>query len=179
MYIASQFRDGDLEDFFAHENQPWPPSLSEHGKLHLPSKKSDLLGLLDSGVVREPPSYFHAKVIDGPAIVHILPFKQVSTFDEYSERVFNAWVRKELLNCDRIDIIWDVYKAGSLKESTREKRGNGLRRKVSGQAKLPANFKDFLRHSLNKQELFDFLTCKASSYDYPANKEINLTSGMS
>lgn len=138
---------------------------------------TDLLGLLDSSWSSAgASSYFHAKVIDGPAIVHILPFKQVSTFDEYSERVFNAWVRKELLNCDRIDIIWE---AGSLKESTREKRGNSLRRKVSGQAKLPANFKDFLRHSLNKQKLFDFLTCKASSYDYPANKEINLTSGMS
>ena len=103
MYIVSQFCDGDLEDFFAHENQPWPPSLSEHGKLRLPSKKSDLLPLFD-GEVPEVPSCFHAKVIDGPTIVHILPLKQSSTFDEYSEDVFNAWVKKELLSCDKIDL---------------------------------------------------------------------------
>lgn len=177
LYIASKFRDGDLEDFFAHENQPWPPSLSDHGKLRLPSKKSDLLSLLDAGPTPEPPTYFHAKMIDGPAIVHILPCKLITTFEDYSENVFNSWVKKELMSCDRIDIIWDVYKEGSLKESTREKRGKGIRRKVSGQAKLPTNFKDFLRDSSNKQELFDFLTCKISSCDFPTDKMIYVTSG--
>ena len=38
LYIASKFRDGDLDDFFSHENHPWPPSISEHGKLCLPTK---------------------------------------------------------------------------------------------------------------------------------------------
>ena len=46
LYIASKFRDNNLEDFFSHENHPWPPSLSENGKLHLPSKKADLLSHL-------------------------------------------------------------------------------------------------------------------------------------
>ena len=39
LYIASKFRDGNLEEFFSHENHPWPPSLSEHGKLNLPTKQ--------------------------------------------------------------------------------------------------------------------------------------------
>ena len=42
LYIASNFRDGNLEEFFSHENHHWPPSLSEHGKLNLPTKKLDL-----------------------------------------------------------------------------------------------------------------------------------------
>lgn len=29
LYIASKFRDGDLEVFFPHENHPWPPSLAD------------------------------------------------------------------------------------------------------------------------------------------------------
>ena len=29
LYIACQIRDGNLEDFFKYENQPWPPSLSQ------------------------------------------------------------------------------------------------------------------------------------------------------
>ena len=33
LYIACQNRDGNLEDFFTYENQPWPPSLSELGQL--------------------------------------------------------------------------------------------------------------------------------------------------
>ncbi|KAK3702948.1 hypothetical protein QZH41_002861 [Actinostola sp. cb2023] len=39
--IASQQKDGDLEEFFMHENQPYPPSLSEFGSLRF-GKKSDL-----------------------------------------------------------------------------------------------------------------------------------------
>ena len=46
LFIASKYRDGDLEDFFSHENHPWPPSISEHEKLQLPNKKSDLLSCL-------------------------------------------------------------------------------------------------------------------------------------
>lgn len=72
-----------------------------------------------------------------------------------------------LQNCDRVDIVWDLYIASSLKESTRQKRGKGIRRKVSGQAKLPANFQDFLRDGRNKEEFFSFLTCKVSEYEYP------------
>ena len=57
LYIASKFGDGDLDNFFAHENHPWCPSLSDHGKLRLPTKKSDLLCLLDAGPTPEPPAY--------------------------------------------------------------------------------------------------------------------------
>ena len=37
-----QHRTGDLDEFFVHENQPYPPSLSEFRKLRF-GKKSDLL----------------------------------------------------------------------------------------------------------------------------------------
>lgn len=33
LYIVCQTRDGNLEDFFKHENQPGPPSISHQGKL--------------------------------------------------------------------------------------------------------------------------------------------------
>ena len=41
IYISCQIRDGDLETFFAHENQATRPSLSLGGKIR-PSAKSDL-----------------------------------------------------------------------------------------------------------------------------------------
>ena len=43
LYISLQNRDGDIEEFFAHEVQSYPPSLSEFGKLYLPGTKSQLL----------------------------------------------------------------------------------------------------------------------------------------
>ena len=46
----------------------------------------------------------------------------------------------------------------SLKESAREKRGKGVKRKVAGHVKLPQNWQAFLEDSSNKKELFDFLT---------------------
>ena len=143
LYIASKYRDGDLENFFSHENHPWPPSLSEHGKLHLPTKKSDLLTLLNAETSTEPSYNFDCKVFDGAAVVHMLPTKQASAFYEYGGKVFLPWTEQQLQNCNRIDIIWDRYIADSLKESTREKRGKGVRRKVRGQTRLPTNFKTF------------------------------------
>ena len=77
LYIASQFRDGDLQDFFTHENQPWPPSLSEHGKLRLPTKISDLLKCIGIQSTTEPRPSFDVMVFDGSAIVHALSTKLV------------------------------------------------------------------------------------------------------
>ena len=155
LYISSQFRDGDLEDFFSHENQPWPPALAEHGKLRLPSKKSGLLSCFDDGADVAPPSSFHV-----------------------NDKVFLPWMERTLQGTGMIDIIWDVYRTQSLKESTREKRGKGIRRKVSGTTKLPSNFQDFLRDSMNKEELIDFLSEIISRFNYPITKEIFFTSGM-
>ena len=46
LYIASQNCDGDLQNFFKHENQPWPPSFSQYGEL-CSGTKSDLLQCLE------------------------------------------------------------------------------------------------------------------------------------
>lgn len=47
LYVACQTRDGDMDNFFSHENQPFPPSLSSYGQLRQ-GKKSDLMGCLES-----------------------------------------------------------------------------------------------------------------------------------
>ena len=45
LYIACQSREGDLQDFFKHENQPSPPSLSQQGQLRQ-GNKADLVKCL-------------------------------------------------------------------------------------------------------------------------------------
>ena len=75
-----------------------------------------------------------------------------------------------------MDVVWDAYVPDSLKESTREKRGKGKRRRVSGGTKLPRNWMQFQRDSVNKEELFAFLTNKVAEHNWPENKAIYITS---
>ena len=82
LYVSVQSRDGDLAEFFAHEIQSFPHSLSDFGKIHLPSTESDLLRCLELLGQPEPPLTYDCKVMDGAIIVHCLP-TSVSTFDEY------------------------------------------------------------------------------------------------
>ena len=178
LFIAMQNRESDLDEFFAHEVQSFPPSLSDFGKLHLTGTKSDLLQCLEQPGQSEPPSAYDCRILDGAVIVHCLPTFTVSTFDKYADEVFIPYLEKQLQDTKRLDIVWDTYIPDSLKESTREKRGQGIRRKVSSQAKLPGNWMDFLRDPLNKEELFTFLTNKIEEFNWPADKAVYVTSGQ-
>lgn len=95
-----------MATFFKHENQPFPPSLSEYGKLRS-SKKSDLMSLLPVDDPSEPPNLFDAIAIDGAALVHLLPTASITTFDEYADSIFLPHLRKQLEKCVRLDVVWD------------------------------------------------------------------------
>ena len=174
-----QSRDIDLKEFFAHEIQSFPPFLSDFGKLHLPSTKSDLLTCIEQPGDLEPPSTYECKILDGAVIVHCLPTAGFVTFNDYAENVFIPYLEKLLQGAARLDIVWDTYIAGSLKECIREKRGKGVRRKVSGQTKIPGNWMDFLHDAMNKKELFAFLTSKVAGIRWPPDKSVYITSGRS
>ena len=72
LYIGCQNRDGNLNEFFGHENQSCPPSLEDLGKL-LIGTKSDLLVCLEelSKAQSEAPSVTIV-VLDDPAIIQML-----------------------------------------------------------------------------------------------------------
>ena len=80
LYVACQSRDGDLDNFFAHENHSFPVAISEYGKLCKCSNKSDFLDCLDVYVKPsfEPPDV-DMKVIDGAAFVNANPPRFSST----------------------------------------------------------------------------------------------------
>ena len=108
-----------MSTFFMHENHPYPPSLSDRGKLRL-GKKSDLVSVLPAESEKEAPVVFDVKILDVAAIVHLLP-NGVRTFDDYSSDIFIPYVKKQLNASKRVDVVWDTYVACSIKESTREK----------------------------------------------------------
>ena len=158
LYIACQSREGDLQDFFKHENQPSPPSLSQQGQVRQGNKADLVKCVTDRIDVVECPQV-DAKVIDGAVhvVVQMLNPKTASTFREYVATVFIPYVTSQLQSAQRIDIIWDTYKDDSLKSCTRDRRGSGARPRVALSVKIPPNWKSFLRVNENKTELFRLL----------------------
>ena len=67
-------------------------------------------------------------------------------------------LRQQSIKYTRIDIVYDVYYKISIKNATREKHGRGFKYTVTGQGKIPKDWKAFLNISENKLELFAFLT---------------------
>ena len=167
------------KSFFAHKIQQFPPSLSDFRKLHLPNTKSDLLQFFELPDAPDPPLIYDCLVLDGAVIVHLLPTETVSPFAEYMDKVSIPYVKKQLERTTRVDVMWDTYVPDSLKESTREKRGKGIRRKVSGQTKLPGKWMDFLCDSEIKKELFAFITSKVAEFTFQLGKAVYITSGES
>ena len=177
LYIASQQRDGDLEEFFKLKNQLYPPSLSEFGNLRF-GKKSDLISCVNKETPpHPPPASYDVRVFDGAAIVHALPVSSIATFSEYADYKFLPFLENHLKSTKRIDVVWDEYRVASLNESAREKRGKGVRRKVAGHVKLPQNWQAFLEDSSDKKELFDFLTKQVETASFPADRVVYITSG--
>jgi hypothetical protein len=157
LYIANQLRTGDPAVFFSHENQLYPPALSEYGKLRK-GAKSDLLKCLNLSHERDPPVAFDCKVFDGAALVHMLPPVGTTTFMNYAENVFVSFILRQLSNAQRVDIAWGTYLVHSIKNSTRDMRGNSVRVKIGPQTKVPGKWNDLLKNATNKEELFCFLT---------------------
>ena len=83
--------------FFRHENHPFPPAISNNGKLRL-GKKSDLLNNLQQNEETEPPDVFDAKAVDGATVVHLLSTRTATTFNEYAHDVFEPHIMMHLDN---------------------------------------------------------------------------------
>ena len=178
LYIGCQTRDGNLDEFFRHENQQYPPALSDGGRLYLGSK-SDLLVCLEghAELQSEAPT-LTAVVLDGAVIVHMLKPGTAKTFGEYAQQVFIPYVVRQLQHVSRLDLVWDSYRADSLKASTREQRGKGVRRRVVDSAVIPGNWQSFLRVDSNKVELFSYLSTMLAESFQEEGKELVVTDGV-
>ena len=88
LYIACQSRDGNVEEFFKYENQPWPPPLSQMGNLR-GGHKADLVKCLPtpSTQITESPIVV-VVILDGAVIDQMLPPKTTPTSDEYFNAVY-------------------------------------------------------------------------------------------
>ena len=143
LYVSCQARDGNLEGFFCHENQSFPPSLSQYGQLRS-GTKSDLLSCLEKicPAQAEMPNV-DALLLDGAEILHMQKPGASKTFQEYSQYVFLPYVIGKLRNIRRVDVVWDRYLPNSLKATTQSKRGRSVRRRVMLNTRIPGNWSAF------------------------------------
>lgn len=176
LYIGCQTRSGNIDEFFEHENQSAPPSLSDGGKLRF-TVKADLLKCLDT--VSPPIKHIllddSAVILDGAALVQMLKPGSVKTFGDYAAAVFLPFITAQFRTACRVDIVWDRYDSNSLKMTAREARGVGIRRHVACDVPIPRNWQAFLRTDMNKTELFSFLSTAASKMHLEPGKQLIAT----
>ena len=159
LYMANELRERDPVSF-SHENQLYPPALSDHNNMRL-GKKSDLIEWVEPDVVTDSIA-FDCKIFDGMALVNLLNPLQTNRFTDYIENIFTRHIKRELECYSRIDIVWDQYFSHSIKESMRQKWGTGVRKKVNLTAEVPNDRLHFLRNSSNKCELIKSLNTAIS-----------------
>ncbi|CAG9823956.1 unnamed protein product [Phaedon cochleariae] len=171
LYIAtSANRPNDLGEFFSHENQEYPPSISVMGKLRTSDSKSDLtkyLSNLSEECTADSVPIVQAKILDGAVIEHMLKPGTSVTFGDYISNIFLNYVRKESATVNRLDLVFDRYLENSLKNGTRQKRGEGSRIRVTLSTKVPKGWENFLRHADNKTALFELLAESISNSNIP------------
>ena len=146
-YVACQSREGDLHQFFSHENHAYPPALSVYGDFRNSDTKSDILKEFDKYVepsTSRPQST--AEVVDGAVVVQAVLPQGSNSSEQYCRKDFAGYIlrfQQQGLAC--IDVIFNVYLEQSIKSATRSKWGQGKRIKVVKGTPLPRNWKFFLR----------------------------------
>ena len=152
MCIASQAREGDLDEFFAYENHAFPISISEYGKLRAAKNKSEFTQLLHK--VFEPQyeePNVQMKVIDGTAFVNICRLRTSKTFREYCNDELVKVVYSFSEGVDRMNLAFDWYLDVDLWRN--RKRNAYSVRKVDRQGVdiIDFNFDRYLENSIKTQ----------------------------
>ena len=94
LYIASQVRNGNLDEYFEHENQAYQPALSLNGKLGSGSKSGLVECLEDLITSQEKTNNPDVQVIilDDSAIVNMLGPCYAKQFSDYASQVFLPYI---------------------------------------------------------------------------------------
>ena len=99
------------------------------GKLYIPSTKSDVLKCIEQSQHAESPSTYNCIILDGAAIVHSLSTAGAKTSSSMQ-------MTSSFLTCLSKNVLPQGWMLCGilifLKEFTRDKKGKGVHRKVSG-----------------------------------------------
>ena len=127
LYISCQTRDGNLDEFFLHENQACPPALSDEWSRKLGEKSNLLTCFQEITDERSEASPTTSLVIDGAAFVQMLKPTACMNFRDYAQEIFSPYMSTRFQSSSRLNLVWDIYIADSLTASARAKCGKGVR----------------------------------------------------
>ena len=90
--------EGNLEEFFRHENKSFPPSLTDcTGRLRLGDKSSLPTCIVDSFELDiSEPGTIDAVILDGADMVPMLQPGTTKNFDEYAEQIIMPYIHSRL-----------------------------------------------------------------------------------
>ena len=124
---------------------------------------------------------FDVVVNDGGALIHSLPTGtgvEGKSFGEYARIVFKPRILHDLTRAKRVDVVWDDYRQLTIKGTVRDKRGAGMRQRVSSEAKVPKNWSLYIADSCNKIEFFRYLSTSIEQQVIAGNKNLYVTAGQ-
>ena len=101
----------------------------------------------------------------------------VKTFKDYSNNIFTTHLKTQLQSVNRLDIVFEEYISNNLKQTTRNKRRERVRRRLQPTTVEPKNWLEFLRIHWNKMELFYFLAYKIPMVNFGDSKVVIITRG--
>ena len=146
-----------------HENNSYPPQLSEYGKLRKFKDKSDFLGCIKEiyEQSRANPTV-KCSVIDGSAFVNVHQPRNSKNFREYCECEIKQNLSYIWEHALRVDLLFDVYRDITINGATRAGRGKSVIVPLRNDSPV-GKFKDFMRVGDNTKELFNVITGTISS----------------
>ena len=154
----------DIKSVLYHEISAYAPAFTRNGVMHH-GTKLDIVDLLmkglEEGDPKNPPAT-SGVVVDGAVAAHMLsPARKmnISDYGDYVQHIQIPYVENWLRSNDRCDMVYDQYddEKPSLKQAAWNKRGEGERKRVNLNAKIPKNWASFLRNNSNKNSFFQLL----------------------
>lgn len=186
LFIASSVREGSVADFFMHENNQHPPSISEFGSLRQHTFNDDMIKcLLKTNKSTQSTGFSTGVEVTATCLIlnavhHVqsqLP-TSVMTVKDYSEKLFDRFVDSKRDKYSRVDILFEVNQEQSLEEMTKEvcneEKYVGW---IDNESKLQCSkiwFAKFLNNKKNKNQ---FLKLLASNYIRNRRNEIENVCG--
>lgn len=187
LLIASQSRSIDLKEILCYSLSLQPPALSTTDGSLTKCAKSQLL--LELEILTKKPivditqTGKLAIMIDSMALIQSLSMKNptLNTFAELADRIWQRILSiASQHGATRVDFVADDYRQMSIKDVERVRRSkSGVQRIRIGQStqKLPKQWKKFLGHADNKNELLKFLFQEFSESRQLESLEVYVTAG--
>jgi hypothetical protein len=162
LVFLAQENDINLEKLFEYPLGPIPWSLATADGSMIKTNKAQLMHHLESLVSCETVD-LHSKlsvvnIVDGNALLQSLT-NLPDNFENLAFKVFNSLPKSRIVH-----FVTDSYKAVSIKQSERSRRGQSATFNIAGsKTKVPRDFKAFMHNAENKKQLIKLLLVEWSS----------------